>query len=68
MCVGGLIGAFLADMIAGTKNYRSKKLNILAYTYILLDQWEPILLILLIQKDGQVPCCRMEQHKSISMP
>ena len=31
MCVGGLIGAFLADMIAGTKNYRSKKLNILAY-------------------------------------
>lgn len=24
MCVGGLIGAFLADMIAGTKNYRSK--------------------------------------------
>ena len=31
MCVGGLIGAFLADMIAGTINYRSKKLNILAY-------------------------------------
>ena len=28
--VGGLSGAF-ADMIAGTKNYRSKKLNILAY-------------------------------------
>ena len=37
-------------------------------SYILLDQWEPILLILLIQKDGQVPCCRMEQHKIISMP
>lgn len=68
MCVGGLIGAFLADMIAGTKNYRSKKLNILAYIVYSLDQWEPILLILLIQKDGQVPCCRMEQHKSISMP
>ena len=67
MCVGGLIGAFLADMIAGTKNYRSKKLNILAYIVYSLDQWEPILLILLIQKDGQVPCCRMEQHKSISM-
>ena len=31
MCVGGLIGAFLADMIAGAKNYRSKKLNILSY-------------------------------------
>ena len=37
MCVGGLIGAFLADMIAGTKNYRSKKLNILAYIAYFVD-------------------------------
>lgn len=31
MCFGGLAGAFLADVIAGTKNYRSKKMNIFAY-------------------------------------
>jgi len=31
MCLGGLIGAALADVIAGTKKYRSKKMNILAY-------------------------------------
>ncbi len=31
MCIGGLAGSFLADMIAGTKNYRSKRMNILSY-------------------------------------
>lgn len=31
MCLGGLIGAGLADLIAGTKKYRSKKINMLAY-------------------------------------
>lgn len=31
MCVGGLIGSFLADMIAGTRNYRSYRMNILSY-------------------------------------
>lgn len=31
MCFGGLLGAVLADMIAGTKGYRSKIINILAY-------------------------------------
>ncbi len=31
MCFGGLSGAVLADVIAGTKGYRSKKINILAY-------------------------------------
>lgn len=31
MCLGGLIGAVLADVIAGLKSYHSKKVNILAY-------------------------------------
>lgn len=31
MCFGGLIGAILADVIAGTKDYSSKIINILAY-------------------------------------
>lgn len=31
MCLGGLIGAVLADVIAGLKGYRSKKVNIMAY-------------------------------------
>lgn len=31
MCVGGLLGSFLADMIAGSGGYRSKKRNTLAY-------------------------------------
>ncbi|SHH82679.1 energy-coupling factor transport system substrate-specific component [Sporobacter termitidis DSM 10068] len=31
MGLGGLIGSLLADMVAGTKKYRSKKMNILAY-------------------------------------
>lgn len=31
MCLGGLIGAILADVLAGLKKYRSKKMNILAY-------------------------------------
>lgn len=31
MALGGLIGSLLADGIAGTKKYRSKKMNILAY-------------------------------------
>lgn len=31
MCVGGLIGAVLADLIAGTQKYRSVKINILSY-------------------------------------
>ena len=31
MCIGGLIGSFLADMIAGMKDYRSYKMNILGY-------------------------------------
>lgn len=31
MSLGGLIGSLLADAIAGIKNYRSKKMNILAY-------------------------------------
>lgn len=31
MGLGGLVGSFLADVIAGTKQYRSKKMNILAY-------------------------------------
>jgi energy-coupling factor transport system substrate-specific component len=31
MGLGGLIGSLLADIIAGMKKYRSKKMNILAY-------------------------------------
>lgn len=31
MCVGGLIGSFLADIIAGIRGYRSYRMNILAY-------------------------------------
>lgn len=31
MCLGGLIGAVLADVIAGLKGYHSKKVNIMAY-------------------------------------
>ena len=31
MCVGGLICSVLADVVAGTKGYRSQKMNILAY-------------------------------------
>lgn len=31
MCLGGLIGSALADVIAGSKKYRSQKMNILAY-------------------------------------
>ena len=31
MCLGGLIGAVLADVIAGLKGYRSEKVNIMAY-------------------------------------
>lgn len=31
MCLGGLIGAIIADVIAGIKDYRSKGNNILAY-------------------------------------
>ncbi len=31
MCLGGLIGAVLADILAGLKSYRGIKLNILAY-------------------------------------
>ena len=31
MCFGGLIGAALADVIAGAKEYHSKLLNVLAY-------------------------------------
>lgn len=68
MCVGGLIGAFLADMIAGAKNYRSKKLNILSYIVYSFGPMGTYIAYLLIQKDGQVPCYRMEQPRSISMP
>lgn len=31
MCLGGLIGAVLADVIAGLKGYHSKEVNIMAY-------------------------------------
>lgn len=31
MCIGGLVGSVLADVIAGTQNYRSRKMNILSY-------------------------------------
>ena len=31
MCVGGLVCSVLADLIAGIKNYRSVKMNILSY-------------------------------------
>lgn len=31
MCLSGLIGAVLTDVIAGLKGYRSKKVNIMAY-------------------------------------
>lgn len=31
MCLGGFIASILADAVAGIKNYRSKKMNILAY-------------------------------------
>ena len=31
MCVGGLVCSVLADLIAGVKNYRSIKMNIIAY-------------------------------------
>lgn len=31
MCIGGLLGSFFADLIAGTRNYRSRKMNVLAY-------------------------------------
>ena len=31
MCLGGLVCALLADVVAGLKQYRSKKINILSY-------------------------------------
>lgn len=31
MCIGGLVASILSDVIAGSRRYRSKKMNILAY-------------------------------------
>ena len=63
--LGYLIMAVVADFVAGTKQYKSKKINSLSYILFSLGR---TLFSSLIPRAGHRPCWEMEPSKAISTP
>lgn len=66
--LGYLIMAVVADFVAGTKQYKSKKINSLSYILFSLGGTGRTLFSSLIPRGGRRPCWEMEPSKAISIP
>ena len=66
--LGYLIMAVVADFVAGTKQYKSKKINSLSISFSPWAGQDRTLFSSLIPRAGHRPCWEMEPSKAISTP